>query len=129
MHLQRLMGMEYLLAHRGARGQSFEYELLYAGEGDVLERFVMGLWSMSSLDDNATAESSTTVKKSSTQQPSKFVGASSPHRGGVVGGSSPATNAPQPRVNGASQAWMDKTTQHGASGPIKNEPVVVSAQS
>ena len=29
VHLDRLQEMEYVLAHRGARGQSFEYELLY----------------------------------------------------------------------------------------------------
>jgi hypothetical protein len=29
VHLKRLEDMEYLLIHRGGRGQSFEYELLY----------------------------------------------------------------------------------------------------
>lgn len=33
VHMQRLVTMEYLLTHRGGRGQSFEYELLYSGEG------------------------------------------------------------------------------------------------
>lgn len=28
-HLERLVELEYLLTHRGQRGQSFEYELLY----------------------------------------------------------------------------------------------------
>jgi DNA primase catalytic core len=31
-HVQKLTEMEYLLAHRGGRGQSFEYELLYDGD-------------------------------------------------------------------------------------------------
>ena len=35
--------MEYLLVHRGGRGQCFAYELLYQGEGDEGEPFVMGL--------------------------------------------------------------------------------------
>ena len=35
VHLRRLEEMEYLLAHRGGRGQSFVYELVYeAGAGD-----------------------------------------------------------------------------------------------
>jgi energy-coupling factor transporter ATP-binding protein EcfA2 len=32
VHLERLVTLEYLLVHRGQRGQSFVYELLYAGE-------------------------------------------------------------------------------------------------
>ena len=43
VHLRRLEDMEYLLAHRGGRGQSFVYELLYDGEGDDGRAFVMGL--------------------------------------------------------------------------------------
>jgi len=33
VHLERLVSMEYVLTHRGGRGQSFEYELLYDGDG------------------------------------------------------------------------------------------------
>jgi hypothetical protein len=43
VHLERLKEMEYVLAHRGRRGQLFEYELLYAGEGVDGDKFVMGL--------------------------------------------------------------------------------------
>jgi DNA primase len=32
-HLERLVDLEYLLTHRGKRGQSFEYELVYDGDG------------------------------------------------------------------------------------------------
>lgn len=42
-HMHRLEEMEYVLIHRGKRGQSFDYELLYQGEGDVNESFLMGL--------------------------------------------------------------------------------------
>ena len=34
VHLQRLEELEYLLAHRGGRGQSFVYELVWAIEAD-----------------------------------------------------------------------------------------------
>jgi hypothetical protein len=43
VHLGRLVEMEYLLVHRGGRGQSFEYELLYQGEGEAGVPFLMGL--------------------------------------------------------------------------------------
>ncbi len=35
VHLERLTHLEYLLVHRGGRGQSFVYELLYDGNGDA----------------------------------------------------------------------------------------------
>jgi len=43
VHLARLAELEYLLIHRTRAGQGFEYELLYDGEGQAGERFVMGL--------------------------------------------------------------------------------------
>lgn len=43
VHLGRLAEMEYLLVHRSGRGQSFAYELLYQGEGERGESFLMGL--------------------------------------------------------------------------------------
>ena len=42
-HLGKLVDLEYALVHRGGRGQSFVYELLYSGEGDDGGKFVMGL--------------------------------------------------------------------------------------
>ncbi len=42
-HLLRLVEMEYVLVHRGGRGQSFVYELLYRGEGERGRTFMMGL--------------------------------------------------------------------------------------
>jgi DNA primase len=41
-HLQRLIDQEYLLIHRGKRGQSFVYELLYKGEGKEGKPFLVG---------------------------------------------------------------------------------------
>jgi DNA primase catalytic core len=49
VHLHRLEDMEYLLAHRGGRGQSFVYELRYDGEGEDGRAFVMGLIDVDSL--------------------------------------------------------------------------------
>jgi DNA primase len=43
VHCKRLEDMEYLLVHRGSRGQSFDYELLYNGNGDEQESQLMGL--------------------------------------------------------------------------------------
>jgi DNA primase len=43
VHLHRLEDMEYLLVHRGGRGQSYAYELLYRGEGQNGAPFLAGL--------------------------------------------------------------------------------------
>jgi len=59
LHMQRLTNMEYLLSHRGGRGQSFEYELLYSGEGQQGDAFLMGLMDVESLNkNNATTATS-----------------------------------------------------------------------
>lgn len=42
-HLGKLVAMEYVLLHRGGRGQSFVYELLYDGAGSDGRPFLPGL--------------------------------------------------------------------------------------
>ena len=42
-HMQRLVMLEYLLVHRGGRGQTFVYELLYDGQGKDGTPFLVGL--------------------------------------------------------------------------------------
>jgi len=43
VHLARLVDLELLLIHRGSRGHSFVYELLYDGRGQDGRPFVVGL--------------------------------------------------------------------------------------
>lgn len=43
VHLKRLEELEYLLIHRGGRGQSFVYELLYDAPTDESQRFLARL--------------------------------------------------------------------------------------
>ena len=43
MHMHKLEELEYVLVHRGGRGQSFVYELLYDGSGRDGAPFLMGL--------------------------------------------------------------------------------------
>lgn len=56
VHLKRLSDLEYLVIHRGGRGQSFAYELLYRGEGEGGESFLMGLIDVSKLDSRSGNE-------------------------------------------------------------------------
>jgi DNA primase len=43
IHFKRLEDLEYLIMHRGKRGLTFEYELLYDGKGKDGSLFLMGL--------------------------------------------------------------------------------------
>ncbi len=43
VHLCRLVEMEYLVMHRGGRGQTMIYELAWDGEGEAGEKFLPGL--------------------------------------------------------------------------------------
>jgi len=42
-HLDKLVEFEYVVVHRGTRGQTFVYELVYDGQGQDGQRFLMGL--------------------------------------------------------------------------------------
>jgi DNA primase catalytic core len=83
LHLERLVQMEYLLVHRGMRGQSFEYELLYDGAGENEHVFVPGLIDLDTL--KATADATTTA--SSRGETGQFAGSSRPQRGANAVGS------------------------------------------
>jgi DNA primase catalytic core len=43
IHMDRLVDMEYVIVHRGGRGQTFTYELVYGGNGEHGEAFISGL--------------------------------------------------------------------------------------
>ncbi len=50
MHLDKLVQLEYVLVHRGGRGQQFVYELLYDGQGKDGKPFLVGLHDVSQYD-------------------------------------------------------------------------------
>jgi DNA primase len=53
VHCHRLEELEYLLIHRGGRGQSFEYELLYDNYENNTHQHLMGLIDVQNLDYDA----------------------------------------------------------------------------
>ncbi|MGH8629543.1 MAG: DNA primase, partial [Burkholderiales bacterium] len=88
VHLERLVAMEYLLVHRGARGQSFVYELTYDGEiGDNAPR-LPGLIDVDAVPTTETSRGETP----------HFAGSSRPQNGvnagGVRGTETPASAQP-----------------------------------
>jgi len=78
IHLHRLEEMEYLLIHRGGRGQSFVYELMFARPTDGGKPVLGGLIDMDVLSKHRYDEK----KSGQTEQRS---GSSRPKVGGVSG--------------------------------------------
>lgn len=105
VHLQRLVDMEYLLVHRGGRGQSFEYELLYSGEGDQGEAFLMRLLDTERLQK---PPSNNTMMATSRGSSPGFAGSSRPQRGVVAD----CENAVQPVSHGAYSPTSRSNTQN-----------------
>jgi len=62
VHCRRLEDMEYLLIHRGGRGQSLEYELLYSMEPQQQDKQLMGLIDVEKLTYDAKKAGQTGVK-------------------------------------------------------------------
>jgi hypothetical protein len=58
VHLDRLMQMEYVLAHRGTRGQSYVYELMWDGQGKDGEAHLPGLFDVETFKNAGTTKSS-----------------------------------------------------------------------
>ncbi|MCP4237810.1 MAG: DNA primase, partial [Aestuariibacter sp.] len=95
-HLHRLEELEYLLVHRGGRGQSMVYELLYNGEGDVSEIFTMGLI------DSEALKCSYDKKKSGVN--GKWSGSSRPQVGAKSGSGRGGKNGRKPSASKDSEA-------------------------
>jgi hypothetical protein len=89
IHLDRLVDMEYVLVHRGGRGQSFVYELLYDGQGKDGRSFLSGLIDVASLryDEDLSG------------QKGEFAGSNRGQNGGISGGIRPPLFDSQAAMN------------------------------
>jgi DNA primase catalytic core len=66
LHMQRLEEFEYLLTHKGNRGQSYLYECLYNGEGESGNPFMMGLVPIETLKKRYQTPSTTSTARGKT---------------------------------------------------------------
>lgn len=102
-HLARLEDMEYLVAHRGGRGQSFVYELAYDGGGEDGRRFLPGLIDAEKLGAGQAYDSGKSGLGAKKSGPEAQLSGSSlaqvgPGLGDKNGGSPSETPAPAPKV-------------------------------
>jgi DNA primase catalytic core len=110
LHLDRLVELEYVLVHRGGRGQSFVYELLYDGQGQDGKPFVPGLIDVEKLRSMPTT-------KSSRGSEGQFAGSSRGQRGPIAGGSRGDENhesTEKPSAESAASAESGQNTHSGA---------------
>jgi hypothetical protein len=89
IHLDRLVEMEFLLTHRGRRGQTFDYELLYQGEDAEGRARLLGLIDFTQLQSTTTTATSRGKEPTSRGEDAHFAAPSRGVRGGVAGGSRP----------------------------------------
>ena len=96
VHLKRLEELEYLLVHRGGRGQSFVYELLYETKADEGPRFLARLIDVDKLRSGSNSEKSA---------PSR------PQVGAKSGRSRPSRSGRNPANNGTKASLNDQEGQ------------------
>jgi hypothetical protein len=130
MHLDRLAAMEYLLVHRGQRGQSYEYELLHDAPAGADGPHLAGLIDVEALKPTPTGM--TTTASSPTPEP-KFAGPSRPQRLPDAGPSPTAKPPAKPalaRVPADPTDDDSKTLISGAAAaPVMSYPKAVAAPS
>jgi DNA primase len=114
IHLARLVELEYLLVHRGGRGQSFEYELLYSGSPDGEMPHLSGLIDVEVLRRFGTPDEGRAGHSYDAERSGAEGTQSAPGRG-AVGGESADGRDVESRLN------ADKSSASGASAaePLK----------
>lgn len=115
VHLGRLIELEYVLAHRGRQGQSFVYELVYAGNG-VDCPFLPGL-----VDPNALGSDSGTISTSRGAEPTSR-GPEGDFAGGVRGKCGPVAGGVRGSKNAVNQHQNSSIVNRKADGARKVHP-------
>jgi hypothetical protein len=112
-HLGRLEDMEYLLAHRGGRGQSFVYELLFDGQGADGKPWLPGLIDVERLRYDGKKSPS----KEEMSRPNR------PQVAGVSWGSRPA----ETRMNTGANAYSASIRPGGINTGFDENRIVAAA--
>jgi DNA primase len=105
VHIARLVELEYLLIHRGGRGQSFVYELLFERKGEAEKPVLFGLVNIDELRQRAgTTPTSRDPESTSWGQAPGFAGSTRGVRGPFAAGSRAAETDQNSSKQAASEA-------------------------
>ncbi|MGH8325936.1 MAG: DNA primase, partial [Steroidobacteraceae bacterium] len=115
VHLARLVALEYLIVHHGARGQRFVYELIYEGEGDDGQTFLPGLIEVERLE-------SPTTTATSRGETGEFAGPTRPQRGGFAARSRVGENGANPSPARASEDRPANPSETASKGEKISTP-------
>jgi hypothetical protein len=117
VHLGRLEDLEYLLVHRGGRGQSFVYELVFERSANDEKPVLPGLIDIEKLKIHDYGEKNAGLK-------GEFAGSKRPQNGGVAGGSRGKPEQVGTGLRGRFERFSEKSAD---TGPGEKEPVVIIA--
>jgi DNA primase catalytic core len=121
-HLHRLEELEYLLVHRGGRGQSFVYELVFERQGDSGKPILPGLIDSQNLKNHSYDEKKSGLEASKS-------GSSLPQVRGVSGGGAGEASPVMTRRNGTLSPNSEKFTSrdHDENHVVPAPAVVAEA--
>jgi DNA primase len=103
VHLRRLEELEYLLVHRGGRGQSFVYELVFERQGDGSKPLLPGLIEIEKLSGYA-------YDAKNAGQNGQFAGSTRTQSGRIAGGARDEESPVLTRRNGEIGPNLGKIT-------------------
>jgi DNA primase catalytic core len=123
LHLGRLEELEYLLAHRGGRGQSFVYELAFAVEGDGCKPVMAGLIDVEKLGGYKYDGNFAGVKAGFAGLEDENAGSKRGQNGGVAGG---ARGEESPVSIGVQGSFYENEPKNTVREETEEEAVVVA---
>jgi DNA primase len=117
VHLHRLEELEYLLVHRGGRGQSFVYELVFERSGNDDRPMLPGLIDVEKLRIHSYEEKNAGLER-------QFAGSNRPQNGGIAG----AARVSKMPVNTGPDADIGQNPEKSTdTGEAENHAVVIVA--
>jgi hypothetical protein len=122
VHLSRLEELEYLLAHRGGRGQSFVYELVFAAQGDGSRPVMPGLIDVEKLGGHNYDGNLAGVKAGFAGLGDENAGPKRSQNGGVAGGS---RSEESPVSIGVQGTFYERELKNTIKETTEENPVVV----
>jgi hypothetical protein len=117
VHLGRLEDLEYLLVHRGGRGQSFVYELVFERSANDEKPVLPGLIDVAKLRIHEYDEKNAGME-------GRFAGSKRGQNGGIAGGSRGEAG---PVTTGLGVDFGRFSPKNTDTGSRENEPVVIIA--
>ena len=127
IHLERLAALEYLLTHRGQRGQSYEYELLHdqaSTEGQAVGPHLSGLIDTRALQAEPQTAS---TNQSSRGLPGELAGPKRPQNGSKTGDARTAKTAASPHGIRRTVEIPDETLDERATPGVSERVIPARA--